>query len=177
MEKLNQLLATLPAEAKDLEVNVKRVLGGESLDPAQTWGVALASALVIRHPELSAAILEGAVAAGVDAAVLEDARGAAAIMGMNTVYYRFQHLMGSASYKKLPVNLRMTRMKQVSTSETQFELFSVGPAALAGCELCLKVHEAAVLKGGLSEEQFHDAVRIAAVLNGLAVALDAGKMG
>lgn len=174
MEKLNELLLKLPAEAKDLEVNVKRVLGGESLNPEQTWGVALASVLMIRHQDLSAAILDGAVAAGVGEPVLADARGAAAIMGMNTVYYRFQHLMGSATYKKLPVNLRMTRMKQVATTEAQFELFSVGPAALAGCELCLKVHEAAVLKGGFSEEQFHDAVRIAAVLNGLAVALDAG---
>jgi alkyl hydroperoxide reductase subunit D len=173
MDQLNRLLSNLPPEFEDLKTNLERVLGGESLDAAQTWGVALASALFIRHPDVSAAVRADAEAAGVDAAVLEDARAAAGIMGMNTVYYRFQHLMGNAEYKKMPVNLRMTRMKRVATSETQFELFSVGPAALAGCELCLKVHEAAVLKGGLSREQFHDAVRIAAVLNGLAVALDA----
>ncbi len=175
MEKLNELLTKLPAEAKDLEVSAKRVLGGESLNTERTWGVALASALFIRHAELSAAVLDGAVAAGVTEAVIEDARAAAAIMGMNTVYFRFQHLMNDAEYKKLPVNLRMTRMKQVATSETLFELFSVGPAALAGCELCLKTHETAVLKGGMSRTQFHDAVRIAAVLNGLAVALDGLK--
>jgi alkyl hydroperoxide reductase subunit D len=66
----------------------------------------------------------------------------------------------------------MKRMQQVATSKEDFELFSIGPAALAGCELCLQAHEAAVKKGGMSEENVHDAVRIASVLHGLAVALE-----
>ncbi len=44
--------------------------------------------------------------------------------------------------------------------------------ALAGCDMCLKAHEAAVKQGGLNEENGHDAVRISAILNGVAVALD-----
>jgi len=173
MEKTNELLSRLPEAAKDLRINAERVLAGqESLDAAQTWGVALAAAFFIRHPELSAALLADAKSAGIDEAVIDDARGAAAIMGMNTVYYRFRHLMKSGAYEKTPANLRMTRMQQVATDKTSFELFSIGPAALAGCELCLKAHESAVKQGGLDERQVHDAVRIAAVLHGLAVALD-----
>ena len=72
----------------------------------------------------------------------------------------------------MPFNLSMKRMQQVATSKENFELFSIGPAALAGCELCLQAHEAAVKKGGMTEENVHDVVRIASVLHGLAVALD-----
>lgn len=172
MEKTTELLARLPEEAKDLQINAKRVLGGESLDSAQTWGTALASAYFIRHAELTAAILADARTVGVSEEIISDARGAASLMGMNTVYFRFRHLMNAEVYNKQPFNLRMTRMKQVATSETNFELFSIGPAALAGCEMCLKAHEAMVKKGGLNEENIHDAVRIASVLQGVAVALD-----
>jgi len=172
MEKTSELLSTLPAEAKDLRINMKRVLEGESLNSEQTWGTALAAAYYIRHPKLTEAILADAKEAGVSEAILEDARGAAAIMGMNTIYYRFRHLMKSDAYNQRPANLRMMRMQQVATTKENFELFSIGPAALAGCEMCLKAHEAAVKKGGMNEDNVHDAVRISAILHGVAVALD-----
>jgi alkyl hydroperoxide reductase subunit D len=172
MQNITELLSGLPAEAKDLQLNAQRVLEGESLDTDQTWGSALASAYFIRHAGLTAAILADVRAAGISEDIISDARGAASLMGMNTVYFRFRHLMNSEAYNKMPFNLRMTRMKQVATTETNFELFSIGPAALAGCEMCLKAHEAMVKKGGLNEEHVHDAVRIASVLHGVAVALD-----
>lgn len=172
MEQISELLSSLPAEAKDLRINLKRVLEGESLSGEQTWGTALASAYYIRHPELTAAVLADAKAAGVSEAILEDARAAASIMGMNTIYYRFRHLMNAEAYNQRPANLRMMRMQQVSSNKENFELFSIGPAALAGCEMCLKAHEAAVKKGGMNEDNVHDAVRISAILHGVAVALD-----
>ena len=172
MQQINELLSNLPAEAKDLRINLKRVLEGESLDSEQTWGTALSAAYFIRQPELTAAVLADAEAIGISGATLEDARAAASIMGMNTIYYRFRHLMNSESYNQRPANLRMMRMQQVATTKLNFELFSIGPAALAGCEMCLKAHESAVIKEGMNEENVHDAVRISAILHGVAVALD-----
>ena len=172
MENTTSLLQTLPEEAGDLVANAERVLGGESLNTVQTWGSALASAYFIRHTGLTAAILADAKAAGLSDDHLSDAKGAAALMGMNTVYFRFRHIMHTDAYTQKAFNLRMTRMKQVATDQAHFELYSIGPAALAGCELCLKAHEAAVKKGGLNEDGVHDAVRIASVLNGIAVALE-----
>jgi alkyl hydroperoxide reductase subunit D len=172
MQKTSELLSSLPVEAKDLRINAKRVLEGESLSIDQTWGIALAAAYYIRNPELTVALLEDAKATGISDAILEDARAAASIMGMNTIYYRFRHLMNSEAYNQRAANLRMMRMKQVSSTPVNFELFSIGPAALAGCEMCLKAHEAAVKQGGLNEDNVHDAVRISAILHGVAVALD-----
>jgi alkyl hydroperoxide reductase subunit D len=80
--------------------------------------------------------------------------------------------MKADAYSKMPFNLSMKRMQQVTTTKENFELFSIAPAALAGCELCLQAHEAAVKKAGMNETNVHDAVRIASVLHGIAVALD-----
>lgn len=173
MEKVSELLSSLPAEAKDLRINAKRILEGESLGSELMWGAALAAAYYIRHPELTVAVHEDAQSVNVSAEILEDARAAASIMGMNTIYYRFRHLMNSETYNQRPANLRMMRMQQVASTKVNFELFSVGPAALAGCEMCLKAHEAAVKGGGMTEENIHDVVRLSAVLHGIAIALDA----
>lgn len=173
MENVVELLSQLPEEAKDIRINAKRVLAAEeSLDIEQTWGSALASAYFIRHAKITQAVLADAQLAGVSEAVLADAKAAACLMGQNTIYYRFRHLMDSEQYNQRPANLRMMRMQQVATTKLNFELFSIGPAALKGCEMCLKAHEAQVKTGGLNEEHVHDAVRISAVLFGLAVALD-----
>ncbi len=173
MEKITELLSQLPDEAKDIRINLKRVLAAEeSLDLEQTWGSALTAAYFIRNPEIIEAILEDAKAAGISDAILADAKAAAILMGQNTIYYRFRHLMNQESYNQRPANLRMMRMQQVASTKLLFELFSIGPAALKGCEMCLKAHEAQVKSGGLSEDHVHDVVRISAALFGAAVALE-----
>lgn len=173
MKNITELLSQLPDEAKDIRINLKRVLAAEeSLDLEQTWGSALASAYFIRNAEITEATLADAKAAGIRDGILTDARAAAILMGQNTIYYRFRHLMNQESYNQRPANLRMMRMQQVASTKLLFELFSIGPAALEGCEMCLRAHEAQIKQGGLGEEQVHDVVRISAAMFGLAVALD-----
>ena len=46
----------------------------------------------------------------VSAEVIDDARAAASLMGMNNVYYRFRHFMGESEYKTMRANLRMHRV-------------------------------------------------------------------
>jgi alkyl hydroperoxide reductase subunit D len=107
-----------------------------------------------------------------EAAVVDDAIAAAALMGMNNVYYRFRHLIGREVYSEKPARLRMNRIAKPAASKLDFELFCLAVSAINGCESCLKAHEKVVLAGGLSEDQVHDAVRLAAVIHGAAVALD-----
>ncbi|MEE2989690.1 MAG: carboxymuconolactone decarboxylase family protein [Planctomycetota bacterium] len=42
---------------------------------------------------------------------------------------------------------------------------------MAGCEACLQAHEANLVEEGLTEDQVHDTIRIAAVIQGVAVAI------
>jgi len=170
---LDALRDTLPDELKDIRLNLSSVLAGENLQPAQAIGVALAAAAFVRCRPLSEAIEADLLAAGDAAAapVIADAIAAAGLMAMNTVYYRFRHMLGKESYEARSPRLRMSRMAQPTTSKADFELMSLGCAALAGCEVCIKNHEASLLHLGVSEDACHDAVRIAAVINAVACGL------
>ncbi len=172
---LDTLRDTLPDELKDIRLNLSSVLAGENLQPTQAFGVAMASAAFVRCKPLSQALEADLRAAGdADAApVLSDAIAAAGLMAMNTVYYRFRHMLGKESYEARSPRLRMSRMAQPATSKADFELMSLGCAALAGCELCIKNHEASLVHLGVSEDACHDAVRIAAVINAVACGLPA----
>jgi lipoyl-dependent peroxiredoxin subunit D len=172
MERLNALRETLPDAARDIKINLQNVLAPGALGLAQTWGVALACAYTARNPALTQAVLADAQAAGVEASVLDDARAAAILMGMNNVYYRFRHVIGKESYSQKPARLRMLRTNQVASVKVDFELFCFAASAINFCETCMKSHEAVALEGGLTEDQVHDAVRIAATIHAAAIALE-----
>jgi alkyl hydroperoxide reductase subunit D len=65
----------------------------------------------------------------------------------------------------------MARIAQPATSKIDFELMSLGCAALAGCEACIQNHEASLVHLGAGEDACHDAVRIAAVMSAVACGL------
>jgi alkyl hydroperoxide reductase subunit D len=172
MHALETLRGAIPEAAKDLRLNLGAVLQpGGALSVEQTWGVAVATAISSRNPQLRQAVLEDALAT-VAPEVVEDARAAAALMAMNNVYYRFRHMIGKPEYAEKPARLRMQRLAQVATNKADFELFCLAVSAVNGCEMCLRSHEEVVLGAGLSTDQVHDAVRIAATLHGVAVALE-----
>jgi alkyl hydroperoxide reductase subunit D len=93
-------------------------------------------------------------------------------MAMNNVYYRFRHMVGKAAYGQKPARLRMNRLAKPATTKADLELFSLAASAINGCEICVQAHEKAVLEAGLTEDNVHDAVRIAAVIHAAAVAFE-----
>ncbi len=172
-ETLEALVERLPDVARDLRLNVGSVLGDGTLTLAQRWGSAITAAITARHPALRDALLQGAREAGVEEATIDDARAAAAIMAMNNVFYRGRHLLGRETYEKKPARLRMNRIAKPASTKLDFELFCIAASAVKGCEACMKSHDRTVIEGGLTEDHVFDVLRIAAVINGVAVALDA----
>jgi alkyl hydroperoxide reductase subunit D len=171
MRALETLRASLPDGARDIQLNLQSVLQGGTLTLAQRWGVAIASALASRSPELAGALTEAALAE-VDPGVVDDAQAAAALMGMNNVYYRFRHALGKPAYDAKSPRLRMNRLAKPASSRVDLELFALAVSAINDCQACLRAHEHAVIEGGLTEDQVHDAVRIASVVHATAVALN-----
>src|SRR5258705_12717785 len=96
MQTLEAIRESLPEAARDRKIGLQSVLGAESLTPPQRWGVAVASAFAARTPALRDAMLAEARANGADEAIIDDARAAAALMGMNNVFYRSKHMLGEA---------------------------------------------------------------------------------
>jgi lipoyl-dependent peroxiredoxin subunit D len=172
MTNLESLRHALPEAAKDLRLNLQSVLAPGTLSAGQRWGIAIACAMAARSPALRDALIADA-RSEVDEHVIDDALAAASLMAMNNVYYRFRHVIGKSLYSEKPARLRMTRIAKPSTNKLDFELVCLAVSAVNGCEACVRAHEIAVLEGGLNEDHVHDAVRIAATIHGVAVALEA----
>lgn len=172
LNAVERICESLPDFARDMKLNLGNVLQEGAHTAQQLWGVAIASALAARNAELARAVIADAAAVGVSEATLEDAKAAAVLMGMNNVYYRFRHMIGKDSYSQRPPRLRMQRIQKVAGPKAEFELFCLAVSAINACELCLRAHEAVVLESGLTEDQVHEAVRIAATIHAAAIAAE-----
>ena len=173
MSSLETIREALGDAHRDTRLNLPAVLEAASLAPEQRWGVALACAYAVRNAPLRQA-LEAEARRDLPEAepILEDARAAASLMAMTNVYYRFRTMVGKDSYSERRPGLRMNRMIQLQGRKVDYELMCLAVSALNGCASCVRSHEHSVLEGGLTEEQVHDAVRIAAVVHAAAVGLE-----
>ncbi len=168
---LEALRARLPEHAKDLKLNLGSLAAEPVLNQQQLAGTFVASAIASRNAEVTRAIL-AEFGPKLSPEALAAAKAAAAIMGMNNVYYRFTHLVGG-DYANLPAKLRMNVMAKPGVDKVDFELWSLAVSAINGCGMCMEAHEKVVLHGGLGKEQVQAAVRIAAVVHAVAGVLDA----
>jgi lipoyl-dependent peroxiredoxin subunit D len=110
------------------------------------------------------------------AQALEAAKGTAAIMGMNNIYYRFQHLSSNEKYRTMPARLRMNLLRSHGIDAVDFELWCAAVSAINGCGLCVDSHEKVIRGKGLSEEAILSVVRLASVIHGIAAVLDTEKV-
>jgi alkyl hydroperoxide reductase subunit D len=171
---LDQIKERIPDYARDLKLNLGSVLtpqGAPGLSEAQQWMIALATAIASGNGELTRAV-ESTAAGKLDTASLNAARAAAAIMGMNNVYYRFTHLVEDEEYSRLPARLRMNVMANPGIDKLDFELISLAVSSVHGCGKCVIAHERVVRQAGMPREAVQSAVRIAATLHGVAGVLD-----
>ncbi len=176
---LETLKSAIPDYARDLKLNLGSVLttqGAPGLTETQIAAVALSSAIASRNAAVTAAIEQHAETV-LDQAGLDGARSAAAIMGMNNVYYRFVHLAGDDDYRNLPARLRMNVIGRPGIDKIDFELCSIAVSAVNGCGLCIESHEKMLRAAGLGVDSVHSAVRIASVIHAVAALADyeAGK--
>jgi alkyl hydroperoxide reductase subunit D len=172
MTTLQQVKDRLPDWARDAKLNLAALSAAGELSPRQAWGAALAAAVASRNRELLDAIARDG-APHLDEAAARAARAAAAIMGMNNVYYRFVHHMGESDYATLPARLRMQVIGNPGVAKLDFELWCLGVSAINGCEACVRAHERVARAGGATAIMVQDVVRIAAIVHATAVALDA----
>lgn len=167
---LEALRGRLPEYAKDLKLNLGSLATEEVLSLQQKAGCFIASALASRNAEVTKAIV-AEFGPQLSAEALTAAKAAAAIMGMNNIYYRFVHLVGG-EYGTMPARLRMNIMARPGVEKLDFELWSLAVSAVNGCGMCLQSHEHTVVAGGLTRDQVQAAVRIAATVHAVAAVLD-----
>ena len=169
---LAALKAAIPDYAKDLRLNLPGVFASAHLSEQQLWGTAVAAAIAARNPQLRTAVV-AAARPHLSEPALTAAKTAAALMGMNNIYYRFTHLVGNDAYRQMPARLRMQALANPGVERADFELFSLAVSAVNGCGMCIEAHERQLITHGVTREGVQDAVRLASVLHAIAVALEA----
>lgn len=157
----------LPDYAKDIRLNLTSILSDQLLGDERKYGLLLACA----HGSACKPLVEAAeaeAAGKISEVQANGARGAAAVMAMNNVYYRFVHLVANPEYGTMPARLRMNFIASHGISKEDFELFSIAVSAMNGCGMCIDSHERILLEAGVKPDTIQSAIRIAAVMKALA---------
>jgi len=169
---LDALIDTLPPSAKDLKLNYSSLVRNNiELTPQQLWGTVVTTAIATRSAALTAAVLSAAPAQ-LSAPALEAAKTVAAIMGMNNIWYRFQHLSSNPKYAEMPARLRMSGLRGHGVEEVDVELWSLAVSAINGCGKCVDAHEKVVREKGATEELVAAIIRVASVIHAIGAVLD-----
>ncbi|WP_405011796.1 alkyl hydroperoxide reductase [Kitasatospora sp. NBC_01539] len=168
---LDDLKAALPDYAKDLKLNLSAVIGNSDLPEQQLWGTVLACAMATRSAAVLRALAPEAKA-NLKPEAYTAAKGAAAIMGMNNVYYRTLHLLSDKEYGSMRAGLRMNIIGTPGVEKADFELWCFAVSAINGCGQCLDSHEAVLKKAGVERETVQASVKIASVIQAVAATLD-----
>ncbi len=161
---LDALREALPAYAKDISLNLSTLAGETTLTDHQKWGTFLASAYAVGEPRTVRAI-EAEASNHLTPEARDAAKAAAAIMGMNNIYYRALHLMHNQDYRTLPAKLRMNVLGNPGAPKVDFELWSMAVSAINGCGACLDAHESELRTHEVTNVQVQAALRVAAVVN------------
>ena len=166
-----ELLDRVPDYAKDLKLNLGNLVKQAELTENQSWGTVAACAIAARQATLTPALVAEA-ARHLTPENLQAARTAAALMGMNNVYYRFTHLVTGEKYATIPARLRMQGIRTHGGDPVDFELFCLAVSAIHNCQACVAAHEKVLIEKGVTEESILASVRLAAVIHALGIVFD-----
>jgi lipoyl-dependent peroxiredoxin subunit D len=169
---LDALREQIPAYAKDLSLNLSSLSTEALLSDTQKWGTFLACAHAVGVPAVVRAF-EAEAATRLTPEAVNAAKAAAAIMGMNNVYYRSLHLMHNAEYQTLPARLRMNILGNPGAPKVDFELWALAVSAINGCGACMDAHEKTLREHGVTNVQVQAALRIGSVVNAVSRVLAA----
>jgi alkyl hydroperoxide reductase subunit D len=171
MESLQGIKDRIPDYAKDLRLNLDAVLNRSSLTPAEAAGAALAAAFAAKSAALVEALRDPAT---LDATHAQAALTAAALMGMNNVWYPFVEMAADPELKTIRPELRMNAYATHGGVERKtFELYALAASIVGKCAFCVQSHSKLLRESGFSTQQLRDVGRIAAVTSAVAQVLAA----
>ncbi|MEZ6020697.1 MAG: carboxymuconolactone decarboxylase family protein [Planctomycetota bacterium] len=172
---MDALKEFLPDYAKDVRLNLSAATKSDHLSEQQLWGTLLACAAACREGRLLRH-LDQEAHGHLSPEAHQAALSAAAVMGMNNVYYRFLHLASNKEYGSMPARLRMQVIGNPGVDKADFELWCLAVSAINGCGMCIDSHEKVVRQAGVSTHAIQDAVRIASIVHSAAAVLETERL-
>ena len=169
---IKTLQSLIPAYARDLASNLTNLLNETVVNDQQKWGTLLSCAHAVGVPAVVKNI-EAAASEIMTPEAITAAKAAAAIMGLNNVYFRALHLMQNKEYEKMRAGLRMNILTNPGVDKVDFELWSLAVSAVNACGLCMDSHEKVLRNHGVTAVQIQAALRIASTVNAISAVLRA----
>ncbi|MDH6642357.1 alkyl hydroperoxide reductase subunit D [Ralstonia sp. GP73] len=167
MEFLQTIKGRIPDYAKDIRLNLDGTIARSSLEGNDAVGVALAAAFATKSKVLTDAIRNAGVLSPEE---VNGALTAAALMGMNNVWYPYVEMADDSDLTQQKAELRMNAYaNNGGVDKRRFEMYALAASIIGKCHFCIKSHYD-LLKNhqGMSAQQLRDVGRIAAVINAAA---------
>ncbi|WP_420993877.1 carboxymuconolactone decarboxylase family protein [Cupriavidus sp. 30B13] len=163
MEFISTIKGLIPDYAKDIRLNLDGTIARSSLEGNDAVAVALAAAFAAKSRVLVDAIRNSGVLSPEETnAVLT----AAALMGMNNVWYPYIEMADDPDLASQPAGLRMNAYAtHGGVDKRRFEMYALAASIVGKCHFCVKSHYQ-LLKNeqGMTAQQLRDVGRIAAVI-------------
>jgi alkyl hydroperoxide reductase subunit D len=172
---IDQLKDSIPDFAKDVRLNLASMASDETMAPQTKYGLFLAAAIATRNTTVMSEMMSEATDKLTPAAIAA-AKSAVSVMAMNNVYYRFIHLASNKEYATMPARLRMNVIAKPGVDKVDFELWSLAVSAINGCGACIDAHEKVLRESAVQAGTIQTAVRFAAIIESVAVAIEAGAV-
>ncbi|CAJ0703891.1 carboxymuconolactone decarboxylase family protein [Ralstonia wenshanensis] len=167
MEFLQTIKGQIPDYAKDIRLNLDSTIARSSLEGNDAVGVALAAAFATKSKVLTDAIRNAGVLSPEE---VTGALTAAALMGMNNVWYPYVEMADDSDLAQQKAELRMNAYaNNGGVDKRRFEMYALAASIIGKCHFCIKSHYD-LLKNhqGMSAQQLRDVGRIAAAINAAA---------
>ncbi len=173
MEFLNSIKELIPDYAKDIRLNIDGTIARSSLEGADAVGVALAAAFAAKSRKIIDIIKDSGA---LPPEQVEAAMTAAALMGMNNIWYPYLEYAEDKDLKGQPAQLRMNAYAtNGGVDKRRFEMYALSASIVGKCHFCVKSHFELLQKEGMSSVQLRDVGRIAAVVNAAAQVIAASS--
>jgi alkyl hydroperoxide reductase subunit D len=170
MDFLSSIKDLIPDYAKDIRLNIDGVIARSSLPSEDALGVALAAAFAAKSKPIIDILRANTPAPEANAALT-----AAALMGMNNVWYPFVEMAEDADLKTQRAELRMNAYATSGgVDKKKFEAYALSASIVGKCHFCVSSHYALLKKEGYTTQQLRDIGRIAAVINAASQVIVAG---
>lgn len=162
MSWVDSIKESIPEHAKDIKLNLDAVINRSGLDEIDAHACALAAAIASGNGPLAYEIQMNGPLMGTPER--QAAKTAAALMGMNNVYYPFAEMVGD-DLKGVPPGLRMNAYAtHGGVSKTKFEMYALAASVVGKCHFCVKNHYEVLKKEGMTVQQLQMVGKIASVI-------------
>jgi alkyl hydroperoxide reductase subunit D len=166
MSWVDQVKESIPDHSKDIKLNLDAVMNRSGLDEVDAHACAFAAAVAAGNGDLAFEISMNGPLMGTDER--EAAKTAAALMGMNNIYYPFVEMTEDPDLKGLPPGLRMNAYAtHGGVSKKKFEMYALAASIVGKCHFCVKNHYDVLKKEGMTVTELQAVGKIAAVINAI----------